>query len=113
MTLHVYGDVSVQYVFAASLPTSNPSVAPERHLDMLPKWKARPLPEVPVDLFIGIISAGDHFAERMAVRKSWMQHPLVKSSIVVGRFFVALVRGNVDTFLHSRSTNHVRFQFLI
>jgi hypothetical protein len=45
-----------------------------------------------VELFIGILSAGNHFAERMAVRKSWMQHKLIKSSHVVARFFVALVR---------------------
>lgn len=93
MSLHVYGDVDVHSVFAASLPTSHPSVAPERHLEMSPKWKTQPLPNAPADLLIGIISAGDHFAERMAVRKSWMQHDLVKSSIVVARFFVALVRG--------------------
>lgn len=55
------------------------------------RWKAPPLPERPVNLFIGILSAGNHFAERMAVRKSWMQHRLIKSSNVVARFFVALV----------------------
>ncbi|KMT07173.1 hypothetical protein BVRB_6g154980 [Beta vulgaris subsp. vulgaris] len=101
MSLHVYGDVDVHSVFAASLPTSHPSVAPERHLEMSPKWKTQPLPNAPADLLIGIISAGDHFAERMAVRKSWMQHDLVKSSIVVARFFVAL---------HERETINVELK---
>lgn len=62
-------------------------------------WQAPPLPEGPIELFIGILSAGNHFAERMAVRKSWMQHKLVKSSNVVARFFVALV--SILTFLVS------------
>lgn len=56
------------------------------------EWKAPPLSGGPVELFIGILSAGNHFAERMAVRKSWMQSRLIKSSKVVARFFVALVR---------------------
>lgn len=79
-------------VYAASLPTTHPSFAPQMHLEMVTKWKAPPLPYGHVELFIGILSAGNHFAERMAVRKSWMQHKLVKSSRVVARFFVALVR---------------------
>ena len=83
-------------VYAASLPTSHPSFAPQMHLEMVTNWKAPPLPNGHVELFIGILSAGNHFAERMAVRKSWMQHKLVKSSHVVARFFVALVRMIVE-----------------
>ena len=62
---------------------------------MLAQWKAPPLPEKSVELFIGILSAGNHFAERMAVRKSWMQHKLIRSSLVVARFFVAMVSSGV------------------
>lgn len=88
--LKVYGDIHVHSLFAASLPSSHPSFAPQRHLEMSSQWQAAPLPDGPVELFIGILSAGNHFAERMAVRKSWMQHKLIKSSKVVARFFVAL-----------------------
>ncbi|XP_075503411.1 hydroxyproline O-galactosyltransferase GALT6-like [Primulina tabacum] len=88
--LSLNGDIDVQYIFAASLPTSHPSFAPQKHLDLSGRWKAPPIREGPVELFIGILSAGNHFAERMAMRKSWMQHKLIKSSIVVARFFVAL-----------------------
>ncbi|KAI4314242.1 hypothetical protein L6164_027171 [Bauhinia variegata] len=88
--LSIIGDVNVHSVFAASLPTSHPSFAQQMHLEYLPQWKAPPLPHLNVELFIGILSAGNHFAERMAVRKSWMQHKLIKSSHVVARFFVAL-----------------------
>ncbi|KAL9682644.1 hypothetical protein QQ045_014446 [Rhodiola kirilowii] len=89
--LWLNGDVDVHSVFAASLPTSHPSNVPQKHLEMLPRWKAPLILNEPVELFIGILSAGNHFAERMAVRKSWMQHKLIKSSHVVARFFVALV----------------------
>ena len=88
------GDIDMHSIFAASLPLSHPSFAPQRHLEMSSRWQAPPLPDGPVELFIGILSAGNHFAERMAVRKSWMQHRLIKSSKVVARFFVALVSGN-------------------
>lgn len=88
--LSIKGDVDVHSIFAASLPTSHPSFAPQMHLELLPQWKAPPLLHANVELFIGILSAGNHFAERMAVRKSWMQHKLIKSSNVVARFFVAL-----------------------
>ncbi|KAK7348539.1 hypothetical protein VNO80_23097 [Phaseolus coccineus] len=88
--LSVKGDVDVHSIFAASLPTSHPSFAPQMHIELLPQWKAPVLLHVNVELFIGILSAGNHFADRMAVRKSWMQHKLVKSSNVVARFFVAL-----------------------
>ncbi|XP_021833075.1 hydroxyproline O-galactosyltransferase GALT6-like isoform X2 [Prunus avium] len=90
--LSVNGDIDVHSVLAASLPTSHPSFAPSMHLEMVSRWKAPSLPYGHVELFIGILSAGNHFAERMAVRKSWMQHKLIKSSRVVARFFVALIR---------------------
>lgn len=88
--LSLNGDIDVHSIFAASLPTSHPSFAPQRLLDMSNRWKAPALPNGSVEMFIGILSAGNHFAERMAVRKSWMQHKLIKSSNVVARFFVAL-----------------------
>lgn len=81
-------------IFATSLPTAHPSFAPQKHLEMSDKWRAPALPIGQVDLFIGILSAGNHFAERMAVRKTWMQHNSIKSSSVVARFFVALVHEN-------------------
>ncbi|XP_021733738.1 hydroxyproline O-galactosyltransferase GALT6-like [Chenopodium quinoa] len=88
--LTLKGDIDTHSVFAASLPSSHPSYAPQRHLEFSDRWQAPPLPSGPVELFIGILSAGNHFAERMAVRKSWMQHRLIKNSKVVARFFVAL-----------------------
>ncbi|KAK3223148.1 hypothetical protein Dsin_010173 [Dipteronia sinensis] len=88
--LSLTGDVDVHSIFAASLPMSHPSFSPQKHLEMSSKWRAPPLPDGHVELFIGILSAGNHFAERMAVRKSWMQHKLITSSKVVARFFVAL-----------------------
>ncbi|CAN8251869.1 unnamed protein product [Cochlearia groenlandica] len=88
--LTINGDIDVHSVFAGSLPTSHPSFAPQRYLELSSNLQAPSLRYEKVDMFIGILSAGNHFAERMAVRKSWMQHKLVKSSKVVARFFVAL-----------------------
>ncbi|PIA40246.1 hypothetical protein AQUCO_02500146v1 [Aquilegia coerulea] len=88
--LSLNGDIDVHSILAASLPLSHPSFDPQKNLDMSSKWQAPPLRDGPVELFIGILSAGNHFAERMAVRKSWMQSDLIKSGNVVARFFVAL-----------------------
>lgn len=87
------GDIDVHSIFAASLPPTHPTISPQQQLEFSTRWRAPTLPNSGVELFIGILSAGNHFAERMAVRKSWMQHSLIKSSKVVVRFFVALVMG--------------------
>ncbi|KAK1306717.1 putative beta-1,3-galactosyltransferase 19 [Acorus calamus] len=88
--LFLNGDIDVQSIYAGSLPTTHPSFAPQRYLNMSKEWQAPPLHDGPVDLFIGILSAGNHFSERMAVRKSWMWSKAIRSSSVVARFFVAL-----------------------
>jgi hydroxyproline O-galactosyltransferase 2/3/4/5/6 len=88
--LSLNGDLDVQSVFAGSLPTKNPSIALQSYLDFSTVWQAPPLPDGPVEIFIGILSSGNHFAERMGVRKTWMS-AVRKSSNVVARFFVALV----------------------
>ncbi|KAI9086430.1 hypothetical protein K1719_031514 [Acacia pycnantha] len=88
--LSLDGDIEVHALFATSLPLVHPSFGPQNHLDFSRRWRAPPLPGFNVELFIGVLSAGNHFAERMAVRKSWMQHNLIKSSRVVTRFFVAV-----------------------
>lgn len=87
----IKGGLEVHSVYATSLPSSHPSFSPHRVLEMSAKWKAHPLPKAPIQLFVGILSATNHFAERMAVRRTWMQSSAVKSSDVVIRFFVALV----------------------
>ncbi|XWS16023.1 hypothetical protein CRYUN_Cryun34aG0050600 [Craigia yunnanensis] len=88
--LAIKGDVDVHSVYATSLPTSHPSFSPQRVLEMSPNWIAYPLPRRSIQLFIGVLSATNHFAERMAVRKTWMQSSAIKSINVAVRFFVAL-----------------------
>ncbi|KAL3643680.1 Hydroxyproline O-galactosyltransferase galt2 [Castilleja foliolosa] len=98
--LAIKGDVDVHSVYATSLPTSHPSFSPQRVLDFSEKWKSFPLPQGSVQLFIGVLSATNHFAERMAVRKTWMQSTPVKTSKVAVRFFVALnQRSEVNAIL--------------
>ncbi|KAL5208997.1 hypothetical protein ABZP36_004620 [Zizania latifolia] len=86
--LSVGGNVDIQSIVAGSLPTAHPSNV-QRNLEFLTELKAPPLPEEPIELFIGILSAGSHFTERMAVRRSWMSS-VRNSSITMARFFVAL-----------------------
>ncbi|XP_031285856.1 hydroxyproline O-galactosyltransferase GALT2 isoform X1 [Pistacia vera] len=88
--LAIKGDLDVHSVYATNLPASHPSFSPQRVLEMSPKWKADPLPKTPLHLFIGVLSATNHFAERMAIRKTWMQSSAIKHSNVAARFFVAL-----------------------
>ncbi|XP_047092840.1 hydroxyproline O-galactosyltransferase GALT6-like [Lolium rigidum] len=87
--LSLNGDLDIESIVADHLPKSHPSFDPQRYLEMSEQWKAAPLPTEPVELFIGILSAANHFAERMAARKSWMIATR-KSSNSVARFFVAL-----------------------
>uniref|UniRef100_A0A0E0KHP7 Hexosyltransferase n=1 Tax=Oryza punctata TaxID=4537 RepID=A0A0E0KHP7_ORYPU len=86
--LSVNGDVDIQSIVAGSLPMAHPRNA-QRKLELLTELKAPPLPEGPIELFIGILSAGSHFTERMAVRRSWMSS-VRNSSSAMARFFVAL-----------------------
>lgn len=88
--LAIRGDVDIHSVYATSLPTSHPSFSPQRVLDFSEKWKSLPLPKNRIQLFIGVLSATNHFAERMAIRKTWMQASAIKSSDIAVRFFVAL-----------------------
>jgi hypothetical protein len=90
--LAIKGDVDVHSVYATSLPTSHQSFSPQRVLEFSDKWKTHPTPKSKIQVFVGVLSATNHFAERMAVRKTWMQATAIKSSNVVVPFFVALVR---------------------
>jgi hypothetical protein len=87
--LSLKGELDVESISASYLPNSPPSFTPQRYLEMSEQWKASPLPTESVELFIGILSASNHFAERMAVRKSWMISTR-RSTNAVARFFVAL-----------------------
>ena len=82
------GDIEVHYVLATSLPTSHPTH--EEALELHETLKT-PQPRAAFDFFIGILSAANHFAERMAIRKTWMQSKMIKTSKVVARFFIAMV----------------------
>jgi len=88
--LAVTGGIDVHSVYATALPTAHPSFSLQQVLEMSERWKAHPLPKEPIHLFIGILSATNHFAERMAIRKTWMQFPAIQSGNAVARFFVAL-----------------------
>lgn len=88
----VAGDVDLVSMTVTSLPVTHPSYYPEMVLEQGDIWKAPPVPTDEIELFVGIMSSSNHFAERMAVRKTWLQSKSIQSSEVVARFFVALVR---------------------
>lgn len=50
------------------------------------------LPKHGVRLFIGVLSASNHFAEHMTISKTRLQAAAIKSSDLVVRFIVELVR---------------------
>ncbi|TKY71935.1 beta-1,3-galactosyltransferase 17 [Spatholobus suberectus] len=69
-------------------------------------WKSSALPKHAVRLFIGVLAASNHFAERMAVRKMWIQAAAIKSLGVVVRFFVALnPRKEINVVLRKEVAN--------
>eukprot|EP00850_Spirogloea_muscicola_P012374 SM000079S22492 [mRNA] locus=s79:532339:536090:+ [translate_table: standard] len=86
--VHFGGDLDIQSFVATTLPLAPPA----RHavLEQSDKLKSPPLRDGPVEMFIGILSSSNHFAERAAVRKTWMQHPLIRNGDVVARFFLAM-----------------------
>ncbi|KAL6639671.1 hypothetical protein ACP70R_023401 [Stipagrostis hirtigluma subsp. patula] len=87
--LSLSGDLDVHSVFVGSLPTKHPSFAAQSYLDFSTFWQAPPLLDGPVEIFIGVLSSANHFAERMGVRRTWMS-AVRKSPDAVARFFVAL-----------------------
>ncbi|KAK4402995.1 Beta-1,3-galactosyltransferase GALT1 [Sesamum angolense] len=74
--VRISGDINLISVVASGLPTSEDL----EHIIDLEALKAVPLPhQRPLNLFIGIFSTANNFKRRMAVRRSWMQYPEVRS----------------------------------
>lgn len=96
--VRISGDLKLISVLASGLPTSEDS----DHTIDIEELKSVPLSlQRPVDLFIGVFSTANNFKRRMAVRRTWMQYPEVRSGTVVVRFFVGLVRFPCE-FSHSK-----------
>lgn len=76
----ISGGFKLIYFEANGLPRSNVS------MDVLTET------EKELELFIGIFSLTDNFQRRMAVRRTWMQYPAVRSGMVAVRFFVGMVQ---------------------
>ncbi|KAI3467338.1 hypothetical protein Pfo_024001 [Paulownia fortunei] len=85
--VRISGDINLISVVASGLPTSEDL----EHIIDLEALKAVPIPpRRQLNLFIGIFSTANNFKRRMAVRRSWMQYPEVRSGQVAVRFFVGL-----------------------
>ncbi|CAI5466295.1 unnamed protein product [Closterium sp. Yama58-4] len=85
----ISGAIHLKSFVATSLPLSPPLRTAD--LEASESLKAPVVRrDANVSMFIGILSATNHFAERTAVRKTWLQHPQIRSGEVVARFFLAL-----------------------
>ncbi|GAB2242000.1 hypothetical protein Droror1_Dr00018775 [Drosera rotundifolia] len=85
--MRISGDVRLMAVLLSGLPTSEDL----EHVIDLEALKSPPIqPKKSVDLFVGVFSTANNFKRRMAVRRTWMQYPEVRSGAVVVRFFVGL-----------------------
>ncbi|XP_062161512.1 beta-1,3-galactosyltransferase GALT1 [Alnus glutinosa] len=90
--IRISGDLKLSSVLASGLPTSEDS----EHIIDLEALKSVPLsPRRPLDLFIGVFSTANNFKRRMAVRRTWMQYPAVRSGTVAVRFFVGLHKNQI------------------
>ncbi|XVF14274.1 hypothetical protein REPUB_Repub09cG0044600 [Reevesia pubescens] len=90
--VRISGDMKLTSVLASGLPTSEDL----EHINDLDALRVVPLsPQQPLDLFIGVFSTANNFKRRMAVRRSWMQYPAVKSGAVAVRFFVGLHKNQI------------------
>ncbi|KAL4382956.1 hypothetical protein GQ457_15G004880 [Hibiscus cannabinus] len=90
--VRISGDVKLISVLASGLPTSEDS----DHTVDIEALKSVPISlQRPVELFIGVFSTANNFKRRMAVRRTWMQYPEVRSGTVVVRFFVGLHKSHI------------------
>ncbi|XWS44309.1 hypothetical protein CRYUN_Cryun15aG0034000 [Craigia yunnanensis] len=90
--VRISGDIKLTSVLASGLPTSEDL----EHINDLDALRVVSLPpHQSLDLFIGVFSTANNFKRRMAVRRTWMQYPAVKSGAVAVRFFVGLHKNQV------------------
>ncbi|KAJ4721936.1 Galactosyltransferase [Melia azedarach] len=82
----VAGGVNLFSAFAQHLPVSEDHdlVVDVEHL------KAPVVPKKRLVMLIGVFSTGNNFQRRMALRRTWMQYPDVRSGDVAVRFFIGL-----------------------
>lgn len=90
--VRISGDLKLVSVVASGLPTSEDS----DHIIDLESLKSPSIPlKKKINLLIGVFSTANNFKRRMAVRRTWMQYPAVKSGEVAVRFFVGLHKNRV------------------
>lgn len=85
--VRISGDLKSISILASGLPTSEDL----EHVRDLEALKSISIPHnKSLDLLIGVFSTANNFKRRMAVRRTWMQYPAVRSGSVAVRFFVGL-----------------------
>lgn len=85
--VRISGDLQLISILASGLPTSEDL----EHVLDLEVLKSVPVPHnKSLHLLVGVFSTANNFKRRMAVRRTWMQYPAVRSGSVAVRFFVGL-----------------------
>ncbi|KAK4762748.1 hypothetical protein SAY86_008516 [Trapa natans] len=88
----ISGDLKLMSVLASGLPASEDS---DHSVDLEALKAVRISHSRLLDLFIGVFSTANNFKRRMAVRRTWMQYPAVRSGAVAVRFFVGLHKNQI------------------
>ncbi|KAH9684007.1 Hydroxyproline O-galactosyltransferase GALT3 [Citrus sinensis] len=90
----VAGGVDLFSAFAEGLPVSEDFdfIVDVEHL------KAPLISRKRLVMLIGVFSTGNNFERRMALRRSWMQYPAVRSGDVAVRFFIGLHKNRQVNF---------------
>uniref|UniRef100_A0A7N0UJZ7 Galectin domain-containing protein n=1 Tax=Kalanchoe fedtschenkoi TaxID=63787 RepID=A0A7N0UJZ7_KALFE len=88
--VEVVGNLTILSGFAKDLPVSE-----DFDLIMdIKQLKAPPVPKKRLLMLVGVFSTGNNFKRRMALRRTWMQYPAVRSGNVAVRFFIGLHKNN-------------------
>ncbi|KAI3733643.1 hypothetical protein L6452_13091 [Arctium lappa] len=108
--VRISGDLKLVSVVASGLPTSEDS----DHIIDLESLKSPSIPlQKKINLLIGVFSTANNFKRRMAVRRTWMQYPAVKSGEVAVRFFVGLHKNRlVNEELWNEATTYGDIQLM-
>ncbi|CAM8989712.1 unnamed protein product [Rhodiola kirilowii] len=107
--VEVEGNLTILSSFAKDLPVSEDF---DTILD-IKQLKAPPIPKKRLLMLVGVFSTGNNFERRMALRRTWMQYPAVRSGNVAVRFFIGLHKNNqVNTELWRESQAYGDIQFM-
>ncbi|KAJ7530163.1 hypothetical protein O6H91_15G082500 [Diphasiastrum complanatum] len=105
------GDLQLNSIMAKGLPVrEDASDLPDLELLKAPGNLSK---NTELKIFIGVVSTGNNFDRRLALRRSWMQYEAVRSGTVAVRFFVGLnINEQVNIELWKEAVSYGDIQLL-